>query len=172
MIKLTSKWRKLVNEQLKRSNKKPSKNAWVSPLMMISSIQVETRGDEGVDNVSERVLHRVARKIRMMRPHGQLYSVPNPYEYKPIPRAAKAASVVKQVKVQPKSRQQVMSEVLSNSQTGELLRAERERKLNSGTITNGMCKMPRAREKCRSPTSRSRKRFKLIIWSREHYEHY
>ena len=122
MIKLTSKWRKLVNEQLKRSNKKPSKNAWVSPQMMISSIQVETRGDEGVDNVSERVLHRVARKIRMMRPHGQLYSVPNPYEYKPVmPRAAKAASVVKQVKVQPKSRQQVMSEVLSNSQTGELL---------------------------------------------------
>ena len=95
MIKLTSKWRKLVTQQLERSNKKPSKNAWVSPLMMISSIQVETRGDDSVDNVSERVLHRVARKIRMMRPHGQLYSVPNPYKYKPVmPRAAKAASAV------------------------------------------------------------------------------
>ena len=120
MIKLTSKWRKLVTEQLVRSHKRPSRTAWVSPQMMIGSIQVETMYDKGVDKISERVLHRVAKKIREQRPHGTLYTVPNPYESKPVivmPRAAIAASVGRQEKVQPKTRQQAVSDVL-NSQTG------------------------------------------------------
>ena len=120
MIKLTSKWRKLVTQQLVRSNKKPSKIAWVSPQMMISSIQFETLHDP-VDKVSEKVLHRVAKLIRMTRPYGTLYTVPDPYElkYKVVvkPRAATAARVVRQEKVQPKTRQQAVSDVL-NSQTG------------------------------------------------------
>ena len=117
MIKLTSKWRKLVTEQLVRSHKRPAKTAWVSPQMMIGSIQVETMYDQGVDKISEKVLHRVAKKIRD-RPHGTLYTVPNPYESKPVivmPRAAIAASVGSK----PKTRQQVVADVLgqSNSQT-------------------------------------------------------
>lgn len=78
MIKLTPKWRSLTREQLTRSRKKPRRNAWVSPLMILSSIQCETMNDSTITLTDERVLARVASIVRH-RPYGLLYEPFNPY---------------------------------------------------------------------------------------------
>ncbi len=118
MIKLTNKWRHEVKVQLIRSRINPVGVAWVSPIIMIGSIQFETLHDDTIDSVSERVLHRVARIIRMTRPYANLYSAhelngPTP------PTRSQRASLEASVMCDPKTREQVVAEVLgqSNSQT-------------------------------------------------------
>ena len=76
MIKLNAIWRKTVTELLVRSNTKPTKHRWVSPLSTLKEIQVESIYTNGFTAMDNRIIYRISR-IMDRRPYAMLYELYN-----------------------------------------------------------------------------------------------
>ena len=74
MIKLNAIWRKTVTELLVRSNTKPTKHRWTSPIMTLKDIQTESIYNDDLTAMDDRILYRIS-KIMGLRPYAMLYKV-------------------------------------------------------------------------------------------------
>ena len=74
MIKLNAIWRKTVTELLVRSNTKPTKHRWTSPLSTLKDIQVESIYNNDLTAMDDRIIYRIS-KIMGRRPYSMLYEV-------------------------------------------------------------------------------------------------
>ena len=74
MIKLNAIWRKTVTELLVRSNTKPTKHRWTSPLSTLKDIQVESIYNNDLTAMDDRIIYRIS-KIMGRRPYAMLYEV-------------------------------------------------------------------------------------------------
>ena len=74
VIKLNAIWRKTVTELLVRSNTKPTKHRWTSPIMTLKDIQTESIYNDDLTAMDDRILYRISR-IMGLRPYAMLYKV-------------------------------------------------------------------------------------------------